>query len=192
MFGTLKAPLHGLRGTAGMTGLPHDAFDTLKAPLRGLRGTAAHLAYEEPTGFFASRLSSQAYGLTHHTEAPASLHSRHVRHTQGTAAQPSRHSSQAYCLTCHMEAPCFSSCADLRSQIRVAYGSDYTEESSSVAKYGRCTQTATHKSHWRSSMRRPNGNRHTRDRVSVAVCGQRPKRATTDQRPTSMVASRAA
>ena len=48
------------------------------------------------------------------------------------------------------------------------------------------------KSHWRSSMRRPNGNRHTRDRVSVAVCGQRPKRATTDQRPTSMVASRAA
>ena len=122
MFGTLKAPLHGLRGTAGMTGLPHDAFDTLKAPLRGLRGTAAHLAYEEPTGLFASRLSSQAYGLTHHTEAPASLHSRHVRHAQGTAAQPSRLSSQAYGLTCHMEAPCFSSCADLRSQIRVAYG----------------------------------------------------------------------
>ena len=71
-------------------------------------------------------------------------------------------------------------------------GSDYTEESSSVAKYGQCAQTATHKSHWRSSMRRPNGNRHTRDRVSVAVCGQRPKRATTNQRPTSMVASRAA
>jgi len=71
-------------------------------------------------------------------------------------------------------------------------GSDYTEESSSVAKYGQCAQTATHKSHWRSAMRRPNGNRHTRDRVSVAVCGQRPKRATTDQRPTSMVASRAA
>ena len=64
MFGTLKAPLHSLRGTAGMTGLPHDAFDTLKAtvsriirkplppytrgmfdilkaPLRGLRGSAA-------------------------------------------------------------------------------------------------------------------------------------------------------
>ena len=157
MFGTLKAPLHGLRGTAGMTGLPHDVFDTLKASLRGLRGTAAHLAYEEPTGLFASRHSSQAYGLT-----------------------------------CHMEAPCFSSCADLRSQIRVAYGSGCTEESSSVAKYGRCAQTATHKSHWRSSMRRPNGNRHTRGRVSVAVCGQRPKRATTDQRPTSMVASRAA
>lgn len=37
-------------------------FDTLKAPLRGLRGTAAHLAYEEPTGLFVSRLSSQAYG----------------------------------------------------------------------------------------------------------------------------------
>ena len=81
---------------------------------------------------------------------------------------------------------------DLRSQIRVAYGAGCTEESSSVAKYGRCAQTATHKSHWRSSMRRANGNRHTRDRISVAVCGQRPKRATTDQRPTSMVASRAA
>ena len=101
MFGTLKTPLHGLRGTAGMTGLPHDVFDTLKAPLRGLRGTAAHLAYEEPTGLFASRLSSQAYDLT-----------------------------------CHMEAPSSSSCADLRSQIRVAYGSGCTEESSSVAKYG--------------------------------------------------------
>lgn len=45
-----------------MTRRPYDMFDTLKAPLRGLRGTAAHLAYEEPTGLFASRLSSQAYG----------------------------------------------------------------------------------------------------------------------------------
>ena len=54
-----------------------------------------------------------------------------------------------------------------------------------------CTNSNA-QSHWRSSMRRPSGNRHTRDRVSVAVCGQRPKRATTDQRPTSMVASRAA
>ena len=93
-----------------MAGLPHDAFDTLKAPLRGLRGTAAHLAYEEPTGLFASRLSSQAYGLTHHTEAPASLLVRICAAKYGW----------------HM-------------------GSDYTEESSSVAKYGRCAQTATHK-----------------------------------------------
>ena len=176
-----------------MTRRPYDMFDTLKAVRPSLR---SHMPYGRlcfPTkASIASRLSSQAYGLTHHTEAPASLHSRHVRHAQSTAAQTSRHSSQAYGLTCHMEAPCSSSCADLRSQIRVAYGAGYTEESSSVAKYGRCAQTATHKSHWRSSMRRPSGNRHTRDRVSVAVCGQRPKRATTDQRPTSMVASRAA
>ena len=49
-----------------MAGLPHDMFDILKAPLHSLRGTVARLAYEEPTGFFASRLSSQAYGLTCH------------------------------------------------------------------------------------------------------------------------------
>ena len=192
MFGTLKAPLHSLRGTAGMTGLPHDAFDTLKAPLRGLRDTAAHLAYEEPTGLFASRLSSQAYGLTHHTEAPASLHSRHVRRTQGTAAQTSRLSSQAYGLTCHMEAPCFSSCADLRSQIRVAYGIRLHREVIQRGEIRTMCTNSNAQSHWRSSMRRPNGNRHTRDRVSVAVCEQRSKRATTNQRPTSMVASRAA
>ena len=167
MFGTLKAPLHGLRGTAGMTGLPHDAFDTLKAVRPSLR---SHASYGSPC---------------FPTLAACSTYSRH-RCTAFTAQQPSLRSHS------HMEAPCFSSCADLRSQIRVAYGASYTEKSSSAAKYGRCVQTATRKSHWRSRMRRPNGNRHTRDRVSVAVCGQRPKRATTDQRPTSMVASRAA
>ena len=160
MFGTLKAPLHSLRGTAGMTGLPHDAFDTLKAPLRGPRGTAAHLAYEEPTGLFASRLSSQAYGLTHHTEAPASLHSRHVRYTQGTAARPSRLSSQAYGLTCHMEAP-------VPLLVRIC-----------VAKYGWHMEPATPRNHpaWRNT---DDVHKQQRTRaIGVAQCGGRAEIAT--------------
>ena len=72
--------------TPGMTRRPYDMFDTLKAPLRGLRGTAAHLAYEEPTGLFASRLSSQAYGLTCHTDVFASPQKHLSLH--GSAAKP--------------------------------------------------------------------------------------------------------
>ena len=72
VFDTLKALLRGLRSIQ-LTGLPYDVSDTLKAPLRGLRGIAAHFAYEETTGLFASRLSSQAYGRIRHTETPISL-----------------------------------------------------------------------------------------------------------------------
>ena len=156
------------RCTAGMTGLPHDAFDTLKAVRPSLR---SHASYGSPC--FPAL-------------AACSTYSRH-RCTDFTAQQPSLRSHMSYGSP---PVPLFVRiCA---AKYGWHMGSDYTEESSSVAKYGRCAQTATCKSHWRSSMRRPNGNRHTRDRVSVAVCGQRPKRATTDQRPTSMVASRAA
>ena len=69
-------------------------FDTLKAPLRGLRGTAAHLAYEEPTGLFASRLSSQAYGRIIIRKPLFLLHNRQIEEHPNHRRSEHRHRLQ--------------------------------------------------------------------------------------------------
>ena len=151
-----------------MAGLPHDAFDTLKAVRPSLR---SHASYGSPC---------------FPTLTACSARSRH-RCTAFAAQQPSLRSHMSYgspllLFLCGFAQPNTGGIWDPTTpRSHPAW-----RNTDDVHKQQRT------KSHWRSSMRRPNGNRHTRDRVSVAVCGQRPKRATTDQRPTSMVASRAA
>ena len=153
--------------TAGMTGLPYDAFDTLKAVRPSLR---SHASYGSPC---------------FPTLAACSARSRH-RCTAFAAQQPSLRSHMSYGSPLLLFLCGFAQPNTGGIWIRLHRGIIQRGEIRTM-----CTNSNA-QSHWRSSMRRPSGNRHTRDRVSVAVCEQRPKRATTDQRPTSMVASRAA